>query len=155
MYNWSVISGKSNRRGFSKVGNQVEINFWGKPSTQEKDHTLGHKATFPVKAWVFAIISQEARESNEMVACTLSILNQLDPVLFDYDAYHSFIFDTFSISSSVDIDYFTSALTVMMPLYDCLDTNEYIIDITIQDRLFLAELIIIQITHFNIILGID
>lgn len=88
--------------------------FLGNHSTQKKNDTSGSRATSPIKAWIFAITPQETRESNEVVTCTFSKSNKLGSILFDYGASHLFVFNTFSTSLPIDIDFFVPALTVMM-----------------------------------------
>lgn len=86
----------------------------GKPPAQLKGEASDVKGQ-PVKARVFAITPQEAKDSEEVVTCILLIANKFGRVLFDSDASHSFISEEFCLDLSVEIACFIPALRVMMP----------------------------------------
>lgn len=65
----------------------------------------------------------------------LNISYHLGSILFDSSAFYSFVFNMFSMSLPIDIDYVAPALTIMIPFGDFLSTNRKCVeDIIIHSR---------------------
>ncbi|XP_020683951.2 uncharacterized protein LOC110100682, partial [Dendrobium catenatum] len=114
------------------------------------------EATRSAPARVFALSSQEAKDSSEVVTGTLNISDLSARVLFDSGASHSFIAEIFCKKVHLELVSFTPGLHVRLPAGNYLNASTTCsVDFMIADRKFQADLIVLPLVEFDIILGMD
>lgn len=99
-----------------------------------------------VPARVFALSSQEAKESSEVVTGMITILDFPVRVLFDSGASHSFISESISVKLHLEPVDFTPGVSIMLPDGSCMfASTSCLVDIVIAGRTFRSDLIFITL----------
>ncbi|PKU70170.1 RNA-directed DNA polymerase [Dendrobium catenatum] len=107
-------------------------------------------------ARVFTLSSQDAKDSSDVVTGTLNISDLSARVLFDSGASHSFISEIFCGKINVEPVSFTPGLHVRLPAGNYLNASTICsIDFSIAGREFQADLIVLPLVEFDIILAMD
>ena len=117
----------------------------------------GQSSQSRATARVYAMTRQDAQASNAVVAGTIPICSRYAKVLFDSGATHSFISTEFASCLNMCPIPLDEKLCVSTPMGDCLTTS-YVIkgcDIKILDEHLKADLIVMPMIDFDVILGMD
>ncbi|XP_073270998.1 uncharacterized protein [Primulina huaijiensis] len=108
-------------------------------------------------ARVFAITQEEADDANDVVAGTIFINEMPAYVLFDSGATHSFISKRFTKKLGLTPELLVEPFRVATPTSKTIETHrvhqKY--KICINEHIFQAELIQLNMVEFDIILGMD
>ncbi|XP_073017913.1 uncharacterized protein [Primulina eburnea] len=108
-------------------------------------------------ACVFAMTQKEADDSNDVVAGTILINEMPAYVLFDFGATHSFISKRFTKKLRLIPEILVEPFRVATPTSKTIETHRVHRDceICINDHLFQAELIQLNMVEFDAILGMN
>ncbi|CAJ2645621.1 unnamed protein product [Trifolium pratense] len=109
------------------------------------------------QARVFALTRQDAQASNAVVTGILSICSQDAHVLFDPGATHSFISLWFASRLGKNSSVLDEALVVALPVGDKLfaESVYHSCDVSIAGQILFADLVVIDMIDFDVILGMD
>ena len=109
------------------------------------------------QARVFTLTPQDAQASNVVVAGTLLVCYFNARVLFDLGASHSFVSPIFASRMRWKPSKLLIPLSVVTPLSDELETNIVFpsCPVLVEGRELLADLVLLDVTDFNMILGMD
>ena len=120
----------------------------GQASTSQQG---GGQASF------FTLTPQDAQALNAVVSGTIPVYGADALVLFDPGATHSFISPVFSSRVSCRSTRMSNPLSVSTPLSEVLVTNVMfpMCSMRIGDREMMAELILLDVMDFDVILGMD
>ena len=110
-----------------------------------------------MKGRVFSLDGSDAPESTDVVEGTLSISDFSCKILFDPGATHSFISGKFAKLLDACVDELDCPVEVCTPLGASLTTYQYLKDcpISFSGKLLSANLIILPIESYDVILGMD
>ncbi|XP_075481237.1 uncharacterized protein LOC142521950 [Primulina tabacum] len=108
-------------------------------------------------ARVFAITKEEADDANDVVAGTIFVNEMPTYVLFDSGATHSFISKRFTKKLGLTPELLVEPFRVATPTSKTVETHRVHrkCKICINEHLFQAELIQLNMVEFDIILGMD
>ncbi|XP_075483566.1 uncharacterized protein LOC142523719 [Primulina tabacum] len=108
-------------------------------------------------ARVFAITQEEADDANDVVAGTIFVNEMPTYVLFDSGATHSFISKRFTKKLGLTPELLVEPFRVATPTSKTVETHRVHrkCKICINEHLFQAELIQLNMVEFDIILGMD
>ncbi|XP_073046072.1 uncharacterized protein [Primulina eburnea] len=108
-------------------------------------------------ARVFAITQEEADDANDVVAGTIFVNEMPAYVLFDSGATHSFISKRFTKKLRLTPELLVEPFRVATPTSKTIETHRVHrkCKICINEHLFQAELIQLNMVEFDIILGMD
>ncbi|XP_073025203.1 uncharacterized protein [Primulina eburnea] len=108
-------------------------------------------------ARVFAITQEEADDANDVVAGTIFVNEMPAYVLFDSGATHSFISKRFTKKLGLTPEILVEPFRVATPTSKTIETHRVHrqCKICINEHLFQAELIQLNMVEFDIILGMD
>ncbi|PKA50671.1 RNA-directed DNA polymerase like [Apostasia shenzhenica] len=121
-------------------------------SRGREGYTGGHGA----QPRIYALTQQEAQESPDVIASIISLCNSPVTALFDSGASHSFISENVVQKLTLLVYPLDDVLNVVLPTGTTISVMSCVnIEITIKDRIFPSKLIIIPITEFDVILGMD
>lgn len=105
---------------------------------------------------VFALTSQEARESFEVVTGMIIISNFSTGVLYNSDASHYFMSKLFTDKLHLPLVSFNSDNRILLPSSDCTLANKiYTINLMIASRKLSFDLNLLPLTEFEVIFEID
>ncbi|PKA55800.1 RNA-directed DNA polymerase like [Apostasia shenzhenica] len=105
---------------------------------------------------IYALTQHEAQESPDIITGIISLYNSLVIALFDSGASHSFISENVVRKLALLVYPLDDVLNVALPMGTTISVTSCVnIKITIKDRIFPSKLIIVPITEFDVILGID
>ncbi|XP_050233220.1 uncharacterized protein LOC126681708 [Mercurialis annua] len=109
------------------------------------------------QARVFALNPQEAQASNAVVQGIFTIASMDALVLFDPGATHSFVSPSFAIKMGKQPAYLQNPLSVAMPMGESMDADIVYSScpVNVQGRELLADLILLEVLAFDVILGMD
>ncbi|CAJ2633781.1 unnamed protein product [Trifolium pratense] len=109
------------------------------------------------QARVFALTRQDAQASNAVVTGILSICSQEAHVLFDPGATHSFVSLWFASRLGKNSSVLDEALVVALPVGDKLFAESVYssCDVSIAGQILFADLVVIDMIDFDVILGMD
>ena len=110
----------------------------------------------PAQPRVFSLSQQEARDSPDVVAGTISISAQPCSVLFDSGASLSFVVEHFLDCVGVVPSFLTRGLSVRLPTGDSvLASLLCACEVEIAGRRLATELLVLPLSEFDVILGMD
>ena len=91
------------------------------------------------------------------MASTISVYFLDARVLLDPGATHSFVFPVFASKSCWQASRMVIPLSVATPLSDSLDSDVFLLScpVLIEDRELLADLVLLDVMNFNVILEMD
>ncbi|KAI0519672.1 hypothetical protein KFK09_007126 [Dendrobium nobile] len=105
---------------------------------------------------VYGISQQEAKDSPDVITGTIFVCNKPVKVLFDTGASHSFVSEEFVEFVGLSSSCMLKPLTVLMPNGNQLETNKRChVELVIGDRNLGADLMVLPLTEFDVILGMD
>ena len=109
------------------------------------------------QARVFTLTQQDVQASNAVVAGILPICFFDVRVLLDPGATHSFMSPVFASKSGWQALRMATPLSVATPLSDSLDTDVFLpsCPVLIEGKELLADLVLLDVMNFNVILGMD
>ncbi|XP_050227663.1 uncharacterized protein LOC126677201 [Mercurialis annua] len=109
------------------------------------------------QARVFALNPQEAQASNAVVQGIFTIASMDALVLFDPGATHSFVSPSFAIKMGKQPAYLQNPLSVATPMGESMDADIVYSScpVNVQGRELLADLILLEVLAFDVILGMD
>ena len=109
------------------------------------------------QARVFAVTQQEADAAPEVVTGTMSVFDRNAYILIDPGATHSFISVEFAANASIAPQLLDGAVVVSLPTGDSIvaETVYKSSKISIESQEFMADLIVLAISEFDVILGMD
>ncbi|XP_028547385.1 uncharacterized protein LOC114578401, partial [Dendrobium catenatum] len=152
---------RNGQRGTEIRGSQRTDYYMGarpqmnQPALKIKGETSS-EAVRSAPARVFALSSQEAKDSSEVVTGTLTISDLPARVLFDSGASHSFISEIFCEKVNVEPVSFNPGLHVRLPTGNYLNAStKCSVEFMINSRRFQTDLIVLPLVEFDIILGMD
>ena len=147
-------AGPSQGRGF---GGRSGGRFGGRGSGRGPTPAASFQQSSGGQARVFTLTPEEAQTSNAVVAGTISVCGTDAFVLLDPGATHSFISPAFASRVGCRSSSMSTPLSVATPLSEVLitDTIFPMCSIKIEDREMMAELILLDVIYFDVILGMD
>ena len=106
---------------------------------------------------MFTLTPQDAQTSNAVVAGTIPVCCRDARVLFDPSATHSFITSVFASRVACQPSRMLYSLSVATPLSEELETNVFFpsCPVWVEGRELLADLVLLDVIGFDVILGID
>ncbi|PKA59784.1 hypothetical protein AXF42_Ash011908 [Apostasia shenzhenica] len=105
---------------------------------------------------IYALTQHEAQESPDIITGIISLCNSPVIALFDSGASHSFISENVVQKLALLVYPLDDVLKVALPMGTMINVTSCVnIEITIKDRIFPSKLIIVPITEFDVILGMD
>ncbi|XP_050238318.1 uncharacterized protein LOC126687806 [Mercurialis annua] len=109
------------------------------------------------QARVFALNPQEAQASNAVVQGIFTIAFMDALVLFDPGATHSFVSPSCAIKMGKQPAYLQNPLSVATPMGESMDADIVYSScpVNVQGRELLADLILLEVLAFDVILGMD
>ena len=111
----------------------------------------------PVPGRVYAVIPRDHGASGAVVEGTFFVNSYPAKILFDSGASHSFISHSFMLSLHLLPEYLAVPLSVATPLGDAstLDLICRSCVVSLDDLEFSVDLIVLQMSEFDVILGMD
>ncbi|PKA48706.1 RNA-directed DNA polymerase like [Apostasia shenzhenica] len=114
---------------------------------------FGERGTQPR---VYALTRQEAQDSPDVIAGTLSLNDSPVIVLFDSGASHSFISESIIQKLQLETCPLDEVLHVALPTGITIEVKLFVkVKIKIKNKEFWAELIVVPIIEFDVILGMN
>ena len=109
------------------------------------------------QARVFTLTQQDVQASNAVMAGTISIRFLDARVLLDPGATNSFVSPVFASKSGWQTSRMVIPLFVVTPLSDSLDSDVFLSNcpVLIEGRELLADLVLLDVMDFDVILGMD
>ncbi|PKA56558.1 hypothetical protein AXF42_Ash015331 [Apostasia shenzhenica] len=105
---------------------------------------------------VYALTRQEAQESPDVIASTLTLNDSPVVVLFDFGASYSFISESIIQKLQLETRSLDELLHVALPTGITIGVKLFVeVKIKIKDQVFWAKLIIVHIIKFDVILGMN
>ena len=111
-----------------------------------------------LRLWrVFALVPGDVPNTYTVVSGTLSVCSQNACVLIDSGSTHSFVSHAFSQKLTRPLEQMTYVLSVSTPTGDSMMCSHVYLayDIMIGDKVLYVDLLPLDISHFDCILGMD
>ncbi|XP_028547886.1 uncharacterized protein LOC110097463, partial [Dendrobium catenatum] len=127
----------------------------GRPRTGEPSSSVA-SAPAPVQPRVYSLSQQEARDAPDVVTGTIYIFDQPYRVLFDSGASHSFLSEWCLEALCLDSILLLVSLSVILPTGSNLIAHKFCFcEIEISDKKWKSSLILLPISSYDVILGMD
>ena len=109
------------------------------------------------QARVFAVTQQEADVAPEVMTGTIQVFDRDTYVLIDPGATHSFISAKFIAQVNIEIQPIDCSMVVSLPTGDSLIADRVYMGcrVIIEGHEFIANLVLLDILDFDVILGMD
>ena len=109
------------------------------------------------QARVFAVTQQEADVAPEVMTGTIQVFDSDAYVLIDPGATHSFIYVKFIAQVNIEIQAIDCSMVVSLPTGDSLIADRVYMGcrVIIEGHEFMANLVLLDIQDFDVILGMD
>ncbi|XP_072959234.1 uncharacterized protein [Typha angustifolia] len=107
--------------------------------------------------WIFAMTEQDALASDDVAIGTLNLFSHTARVLFDPGATHSFISSSFACHADILMEPLEDILLIATPVGEIvvIDFAYKSWTISFGDREFKVDLLPLELTDFDVILGMD
>ena len=125
----------------------------GTSQGQKRDATGKPK----VQGRVFAVNQNQATDSSNVIGGIISIASMRARALIDPGSSHSYVSMHFASQLHASIESLSYVLEVSTPMGECLVTDEVLraCDVLICDRVLPADLVVLPMHDFDVILGMD
>ena len=117
----------------------------------------GHMGRPQTQARVFSVTQQEADVAPEVMTGTIQVFDSDAYVLIDPGATHSFISAKFIAQMNIEIQPIDCSMVVSLPTGDSLIADRVYMGcrVIIEGHEFMANLVLLDIQDFDVILGMD
>ncbi|XP_020675933.1 uncharacterized protein LOC110094929 [Dendrobium catenatum] len=126
------------------------------PTVQREQSSSVASAPVPVQPQVYSLSQQEARDAPDVVTGTVYISDQSCHFLFDSRASHSFVFERCFEALRLDSILLPVSLSVILPAGSPLIARQFCFcEIEISGKKWKSSLILLPISSYDVILGMD